>query len=58
MEGNLADLVTERMTIALIFVSTGICNKKLGLESPYITKEAKKHFCHFWVGFPGTTFFG
>ena len=44
MEGNLAYLVHERITIALIFVSTGIFNRKLGLESPYITKEAKKTF--------------
>ena len=41
MEGNLAYLVPERITIALIFVYTGICNRKLGLESPYITKETK-----------------
>ena len=44
MEGNLAYLVPERITIALIFVYTGICNRKLGLESPYITKETKKTF--------------
>jgi len=43
MEGNLAYLVHERIIIALIFVSTGIFNRKLGLESPYITKEAKKN---------------
>jgi len=56
MEGNLAYLVPERITIALIFVYTGICNRKLGLESPYITKETKKKK-HFWVGFLGTTCF-
>jgi len=44
MDGNLAYLVPERITIALIFVYTGICNRKLGLESPYITKETKKTF--------------
>ena len=56
MEGNLAYLVPERITIALIFVYTGICNRKLGLESPYITKETKEKKT-FWVGFLGTTCF-
>ena len=56
MEGNLAYLVPERITIALIFVYTGICNRKLGLESPYITKETKKNIFG-WV-FLGLLAFG